>query len=93
MPSQLPNTIKDAIAVTQQLGFRYLWIDRYCIDQQNQTHAMQQIEQMGSIYKYSEITIIAACGIDPSYGLPGIGMFISEMQLATGRETFLKTPY
>jgi len=78
MPRQLPNTIEDAISVTQQLGFRYLWIDRYCINQQDKTHATQQIEQMGSIYRNSEITIIAACGKDPSHGLPGIGMLILE---------------
>jgi hypothetical protein len=27
----LPRTIRDAIVVTMQLGFRYLWVDRYCI--------------------------------------------------------------
>jgi hypothetical protein len=36
------------------------------------------MEQMGSIYRNSEITIIAACGKDPSHGLPGIGMLILE---------------
>ena len=28
----LPKTIEDSIWVTLQLGFSYIWIDRYCID-------------------------------------------------------------
>ena len=33
LPPQLPRTIEDTILVTQRLGFRYLWVDRYCIPQ------------------------------------------------------------
>lgn len=29
----LPNTIEDALKSTLALHFRYLWVDRYCIDQ------------------------------------------------------------
>jgi hypothetical protein len=29
LASDLPRTIEDSIAVTQALGFRYLWVDRY----------------------------------------------------------------
>lgn len=32
LPLHLPATIEDAIQVVLKLGFRYLWIDRYCID-------------------------------------------------------------
>jgi hypothetical protein len=32
LPTALPDTIEDAIAVVIQLDFRYLWVDRYCID-------------------------------------------------------------
>jgi hypothetical protein len=34
LPTKLPRTIEDAITVTQKLDFRYLWVDRYCINQQ-----------------------------------------------------------
>jgi hypothetical protein len=67
----LPPTIEDAIHVTLKLGYRYLWVDRYCINQQG-NEAISQIQQMGSIYRNSEFTIIAAAGSDPFYGLPGV---------------------
>ncbi|KAF8852699.1 HET-domain-containing protein, partial [Acephala macrosclerotiorum] len=68
----LPPTIEDSIAVTLKLGYRYLWIDRYCVNQQNKEQAMSQIQQMDSIYKDSEVTIVAAAGIGPVYGLPSV---------------------
>jgi hypothetical protein len=27
----LPQTIRDTMAVVRKLGYRYLWVDRYCI--------------------------------------------------------------
>ncbi|KAL5323673.1 hypothetical protein ACEPPN_008213 [Leptodophora sp. 'Broadleaf-Isolate-01'] len=71
-PLQLPRTIEDALVVTLKLGFRYLWIDRYCINQQNKSETAAQLQAMGSIYRNSQLTIIAAAGDDPTYGLPGV---------------------
>ncbi|KAK4221566.1 heterokaryon incompatibility protein-domain-containing protein [Podospora fimiseda] len=71
----IPQTINDAIEVTQRLkipGLRYLWVDQYCIDQTNETEKNRQISQMDMIYKVAFLTIIAASGEDSSYGLPGI---------------------
>lgn len=31
LPYELPQTMKDAMSVCRSLGFRYLWVDRYCI--------------------------------------------------------------
>lgn len=59
--------------VTTQLGFQYLWVDRYCIDQQDATEMAAQIERMGLIYRGAEVTIVAAAGKDESCGLPGVG--------------------
>jgi len=68
----LPRTIEDALQVTLDLGFQYLWIDRYCINQQDKGHAYSQMSQMDLIYQNSEVTIVAAAGRDPNYGLPGV---------------------
>lgn len=72
LPPTLPTTIEDAITVTQNLGLRYIWIDRYCINQKQKGHAYLQMSQMDLIYQNSIITIVAAAGGDPSYGLPGV---------------------
>ncbi|KAH7351287.1 heterokaryon incompatibility protein-domain-containing protein [Rhexocercosporidium sp. MPI-PUGE-AT-0058] len=73
LPLNLPKVVGDAIQVTKQLQFRYLWIDKYCIDQSNSEDKHEQIQQMDLIYKGSELTIIAASGLDENSGLPGVG--------------------
>jgi hypothetical protein len=69
----LPQTIEDSIGLTIRLGFRYLWIDRYCIDQQSPRDVLAQCEQMDRIYANSALTLIAAAGTRLDYGLPGLG--------------------
>lgn len=73
LPSAVSNAVRDAIDVTSQLGFQYLWVDRYCIDQQDATEMAAQIQIMGLIYRGAEVTIVAAAGKDESCGLPGVG--------------------
>ncbi|KAH6642102.1 heterokaryon incompatibility protein-domain-containing protein [Boeremia exigua] len=68
----LPATIGDSIKLCRSLGFRYLWVDRYCIDQKNAEEKAIQIANMGKIYSSAQLTIVASVGEDPSYGLPGI---------------------
>jgi hypothetical protein len=72
LPAQLPPTIEDAIRVTKRLGIRYIWIDRYCINQNDPEDKMRQILQMGAIYSSAQLTIIAAAGEGPQHGLPGV---------------------
>lgn len=78
LPTKIPRTIEDAIAVTQKLDFRYLWVDRYCINQQpdnerEKEEKKYQVERMDLIYMNAELTIVAAAGSDSNYGLPGVG--------------------
>jgi len=72
--AKLPNTIEDAITVTKRLGYRYLWVDRYCIDQENEQEKADQCGKMDLIYQNAELTIIAAIGENPNYGLPGVSL-------------------
>lgn len=72
LPDNLPLAIKDAITVTKSLGFRYLWVDRLCIDQVNRGIRHRQLQEMDAIYANSELTIIGAAGQDGDYGLPGV---------------------
>ena len=72
LPAELPLTVEDAITATKSLGLRYLWVDRYCIDQKDTEEVHDQIRQMDKIYAGARVTIVAAAGVDPSYGLPGV---------------------
>lgn len=68
----LPQTIDDAITATKALGFQYLWVDQYCIDQGDTEDKLRQIRHMDIIYKCADLTIIAAAGDGCDYGLPGV---------------------
>jgi hypothetical protein len=72
LPAPLPLTIEDSIKVCRELQYRYLWVDRYCIPQQDHQMRARQIQQMDDIYRGSSLTIIACAGEDPHYGLPGV---------------------
>jgi hypothetical protein len=50
---QIPKTVRDAIIVTNNLGYRYLWVDEFCIDQNDETHRLDQIQKMDGICKES----------------------------------------
>jgi hypothetical protein len=71
-PSTLPAVIQDAMIVVRELGLRYLWVDRYCIRQDDENDKHIQIRNMDLIYWNAQLTIIAASGNNPSYGLPGV---------------------
>jgi hypothetical protein len=72
LPADLPHTVEDAITVTKKLGFRYLWIDRYSINQDRKEEVSEQVQKMNLISQNAEVTIIASAGEDPTYGLPGV---------------------
>lgn len=72
LPSPLPLTIEDSISVCNSLKYRFLWVDRYCIPQQDRQMRARQIQQMDDIYRGSSLTLIACAGSDPHYGLPGV---------------------
>lgn len=57
--SRMPRTIRDLIIVAQGLGVRYLWIDAFCIVQDDKDEK-EEINQMAKFYERSEITICAA---------------------------------
>ncbi|XXG96298.1 hypothetical protein Hte_002579 [Hypoxylon texense] len=63
--------VQDAVTVTKALGYQYLWVDRYCIDQKS-SHKTSMIQQMDRVYANACVTIIAASGSSTSDGLPGI---------------------
>ncbi|CAK7234159.1 hypothetical protein SCUCBS95973_008839 [Sporothrix curviconia] len=68
----LPATITDAIEATKKLGFRYLWVDALCIDQDPTSPAkMQQLGIMDRIYAGAYATLVAFYGDSSLFGLRG----------------------
>ncbi|PQE16156.1 heterokaryon incompatibility protein [Rutstroemia sp. NJR-2017a BVV2] len=68
----LSKTIRDAMGFTVNIGYQYLWIDRLCIVQDDEVNKQTHINRMGSIYTHADLTIVAADGDDPEYGLRGV---------------------
>jgi hypothetical protein len=55
--TQLPQSFKDAIEVTNMLGSRYVWIDALCVVQDDDLDWSDQASQMGSIYANASVTL------------------------------------
>lgn len=60
--SSLSAPFKDAIQITRCLGFRYLWIDSICINQDDSAEKASEIGRMENIYRYSQLNLSATSG-------------------------------
>jgi len=76
--SMAPLTIEDAIVCTRALGLFYLWVDRYCILQDDTKHTI--IQNMDKIYEDAAITIIDAAGSSAHSGLAGVSRTSRRLQ-------------
>ncbi|KAF9630445.1 hypothetical protein BFW01_g1007 [Lasiodiplodia theobromae] len=72
IPNYTEKTVEDAITVTANLNYQYIWVDKYCINQKDKEEKMAQIKQMDYIYAQADLTIVAAAGNHADYGLPGV---------------------
>ncbi|KAK1756303.1 heterokaryon incompatibility protein-domain-containing protein [Echria macrotheca] len=87
LPASIPLTIRDAMEVCRHLGIRYLWVDRYCIDQDDSAAKHAIIRQMDRVYRSAALTIVAAAGNDPEFGLPGVSVTPKTLRVVpTGRD-------
>jgi hypothetical protein len=69
--SQLPQSIIDAVKVTQTLELSYLWVDALCIVQDDPLDCASEISKMASIYRGATVTISAASAKDSTEGFLG----------------------
>lgn len=77
LPEYLPTSgvsqiIENTLTVTEKLGRQYLWVDKYCINQEDSLDKHIQIRNMDRIYEGALITIIAVIGDNPGSGIPGV---------------------
>lgn len=94
LPRRLPHVVTDAISTTKALGYRYLWVDRYCIpskgDTKGASERQRQLELMGQIYGHSALTLVVAAGEGVRDGIAGISA-PREEQLSIQTESDLFT--
>lgn len=69
---EIPATIRDAMLLTSLLGWQYLWVDSFCIIQDDYDTKQPELMKMGEIYRNAALTIIAAEGDNANYGISGV---------------------
>ncbi|OOG00869.1 hypothetical protein ASPCADRAFT_136868 [Aspergillus carbonarius ITEM 5010] len=93
LPTRVHPAIEDAITVVKHLGGRYLWTDKYCINQDDTQEKHDQISRMDLIYSGAYATIIAAGSDDTQSGLPGVGAVarLHQPQAVAGKTRLVST--
>ncbi|KAK4212266.1 HET-domain-containing protein [Rhypophila decipiens] len=87
LPRHASQVIEDAMVVVRGLGEKYLWVDKYCIEQESHDIKDAQIKEMDLIYACAYATIIASAGSDANVGLPGVSKARTTYPLVVhGRE-------
>ncbi|KAI1181097.1 heterokaryon incompatibility protein-domain-containing protein [Nemania sp. FL0916] len=67
----IPEVVADAIYLCAQIGQRYLWVDRFCIVQDELELKEEHISGMGVVYDRALVTFVAL-GDGPTPGLTGL---------------------
>lgn len=67
----LPQTYKDAIFVTRNLGIRYLWIDALTVLQDNESDWQSECEKMDQVYGNARLTLSASNAASAEEGFLG----------------------
>ncbi|KAL3296010.1 tol protein [Colletotrichum asianum] len=68
---RIPETIRDTIELARRLNIRYIWVDAFCLIQDDTEDLLQGISVMDNIFERSWLTAVAASGHTANYGLPG----------------------
>lgn len=88
----LPQLILDAMDLVRDLHLRYLWVDKFCIPQDDGLEKLQQLDAMGSIYARAQLTIFAAEDQDASQGLYGQRKLIDAARGPSSRRASASRP-
>lgn len=68
----IPQTIQDAMTVCAIMGYRYLWVDRLSIIQDDQADKAVQIAAMGAIFSSARFVLVAFHSDDMDHGIHGV---------------------
>jgi hypothetical protein len=69
----IPPVVQDAIQIILSMNQQYLWVDAFCIDQNNPQTKHEQISRMDQIYEGALLTIIASACSGANDRIHGIG--------------------
>lgn len=88
----MPKTFSDAVTVTRQLGYQYLWIDSLCIIQGDHQDWVTESMRMGDYYKGAIVTISAdsAQGDDAGFLHERTKNSICSLTLSSGEDIELR---
>ncbi|KAI8716936.1 HET domain-containing protein [Fusarium sp. LHS14.1] len=67
--AELPQSLRDAVAVTERLGFNYIWIDALCIIQGLSTDWLTESSLMHQVYSHCDLMLSADASPDTNVGL------------------------
>ncbi|KAI0458569.1 heterokaryon incompatibility protein-domain-containing protein [Xylaria acuta] len=90
------RTIRDAAELAKSVGFKWLWVDRICIDQANEAEKSALIPYIKDIFAGAELTIVGAsgdgahCGLAGSYNTPRTPETAAEIPLETSGRSILR---
>ncbi|KAM3445279.1 hypothetical protein NHJ13734_000617 [Beauveria thailandica] len=92
LPTTLPATFQDSLSLTHSLGYRYLWIDHYCLpSREHKLERRQQLDLVGEVFAHSVLTLIVAAGDSIAHGIPGVSVPRDQDQLSLQNESGLFT--
>ncbi|KAF2489445.1 HET-domain-containing protein [Lophium mytilinum] len=67
--AELTNTMRDAISIVRNLGFRYIWLDVACIIQDSKEDWLAESSKMADVYRSAILTLAVADAEDHSEGI------------------------
>jgi hypothetical protein len=72
--AEMPQTIRDAMTLSENLRLQYFWFDSLCLVQDDPAELHQAIRRMDTVYEGAYLTIIFAQGDNAEVPLPGVSV-------------------
>jgi hypothetical protein len=66
--AELPKTLQDAIKVTRDLGYKFIWIDSMCILQDDASDWATESSKMADVYSKAQLVLAATSALDCNAG-------------------------
>jgi hypothetical protein len=85
----LPQTIRDALSISQSLKIPYLWVDALCIVQDDESDWQVEITKMADVYFGSTLTIAASDARDSSGGFHACSSASGPHKMDINNQAFL----